>query len=168
MSRRRTEQPLTPPPPLLPPLPRYLVPLKLYLGSAPSKALLAKYGLEAEYLGLSEAVQSGNLRAFDAAMEQQQDRLIQLGTYLLCEKLRPLVYRNLVKKMHLVKDKATRLSLAEVADALKWLGCPKDLDEVECVLANLIYTGRIKGYLSHQKRMLVVSGKNAFPSLRAA
>ena len=40
-----------------------------------------------------------------------------------------------------------------------------DLDEIECVIANLIYKGFIKGYLSHQMRVLVVSATKAFPPL---
>ena len=43
-----------------------------------------------------------------------------------------------------------------------------DNDETACILANLIYLGRIKGYISHQHNKLVVSKQNAFPSLSAA
>ena len=41
------------------------------------------------------------------------------------------------------------------------------LYQVECVLANLIYAGYIKGYISHQHGKLVVSKGNAFPELSA-
>ena len=40
-----------------------------------------------------------------------------------------------------------------------------DLDETQCIVSNLIYEGKIKGYLSHQHKKLVVSKQNAFPSL---
>ena len=43
---------------------------------------------------------------------------------------------------------------------------PMSGDEIECVLANLIYQGYIKGYISHQHGKLVVSKGNAFPPLR--
>ena len=39
-------------------------------------------------------------------------------------------------------------------------------DEIECVLANLIYNSYIKGYIAHQHGKLVVSKDNAFPALR--
>lgn len=39
------------------------------------------------------------------------------------------------------------------------------LDEIECLLANAIYNGLIKGYLAHQHRVLVLSKNQAFPSL---
>ena len=36
-----------------------------------------------------------------------------------------------------------------------------DLDEVECLLANLIHLGYIKGYISHELRLLVLPSKQA-------
>ena len=38
-----------------------------------------------------------------------------------------------------------------------------DMDEVECIIANLIYSGKIKGYISHQKSILVLSKQDPFP-----
>lgn len=40
-----------------------------------------------------------------------------------------------------------------------------DLDETQCIVSNLIYEGKIKGYISHQHKKLVVSKQNAFPGL---
>lgn len=38
-----------------------------------------------------------------------------------------------------------------------------DVDEVECIVANLIYTQKVKGYISHQKSLLVLSKQDPFP-----
>jgi hypothetical protein len=38
-----------------------------------------------------------------------------------------------------------------------------DLDEVECIVANLIFQKFMKGYISHEKATLVLSVKDAFP-----
>jgi nuclear mRNA export protein PCID2/THP1 len=38
-----------------------------------------------------------------------------------------------------------------------------DLDEIECIVANLIFQGKVKGYISHQKRILIVSKADPFP-----
>ena len=35
--------------------------------------------------------------------------------------------------------------------------------KVECVVANLIYSGHVKGYVSHKQRVLVLSKTNPFP-----
>lgn len=38
--------------------------------------------------------------------------------------------------------------------------------DTECVLANLIDRGLIKGYLSHEKQMVVLSAKDPFPAVK--
>lgn len=40
-----------------------------------------------------------------------------------------------------------------------------DVDELECIVANLIYHKMIKGYIAHGPRVVVVSKANAFPPL---
>ncbi len=42
-----------------------------------------------------------------------------------------------------------------------------DLEEVECIVANLIFQKQIKGYIAHEKKILVVSKTDAFPSVAA-
>lgn len=48
--------------------------------------------------------------------------------------------------------------------AFKFVGMHLDLDEIECILANLIYRGYVRGYIAHTKRILVLSKKDPFPS----
>jgi hypothetical protein len=57
----------------------------------------------------------------------------------------------------------TRLRLSVLESALAWLGEELEMDEIECILANLIYQGKIKGYLSHEKQTLIVSKADPFP-----
>ncbi len=40
-----------------------------------------------------------------------------------------------------------------------------DLDETHCILANLIYEGKIKGYISLSHQKLVLSKLDPFPML---
>ena len=70
-----------------------------------------------------------------------------------------LYYRYLITKRHQIPLQTLLVSLQflEVTDI--------DLDEVECIVANLIFEGKIKGYIAHQHKKLVVSKQNAFPSL---
>jgi hypothetical protein len=84
------------------------------------------------------------------------------GTYLLLEKCKTVAYRNLFKRIHHILDKY-QISLNHVANTFKWLGMPIDLDEVECIISNLIYRGYVRGYLSHAKRILVLSKRDPFP-----
>lgn len=43
-----------------------------------------------------------------------------------------------------------------------------DMDEVECILANLIHQRYIKGYIAHAQKILVCSPDNAFPTIKKA
>lgn len=78
------------------------------------------------------------------------------------EKCKTVCYRNLFKRIHYITEKP-QLQLPVIASVLDWLGTPMDLDEVECILANLIFQGYIRGYLSHAKRVLVLSKRDPFP-----
>ena len=40
-----------------------------------------------------------------------------------------------------------------------------DMDGVECIVANLIYRKYVKGYLSHQHSVAVLSKADPFPPL---
>jgi hypothetical protein len=40
------------------------------------------------------------------------------------------------------------------------------VEEAECLVANMIYKGYMRGYISHEKQMVVLAAKNAFPRLK--
>lgn len=40
-----------------------------------------------------------------------------------------------------------------------------DLDETQCIIANLIFENKIKGYISNTHNKLVISKQNPFPPL---
>jgi nuclear mRNA export protein PCID2/THP1 len=43
-----------------------------------------------------------------------------------------------------------------------------DMDEVECIVANLIFRKYVKGYISHKSRVAVLSKVDPFPPLATA
>lgn len=49
--------------------------------------------------------------------------------------------------------------------ALALQGVEMEMDEVECIVANLIYRKFVKGYVSHQHRVAVLSKADPFPPL---
>jgi len=142
---------------------RNLIPVKLLRGRFPTQSLLKKYELN-EFMSMVDSIYNGNLRAFNDSLTRYQDLFIRRGIYLLLEKCKTVCYRNLLKRIHHVLDKKPHLSLMELAKAFKWLGVPMELDEVECILANLIFRGYIRGYISHTNRVLVLSKSNPFPT----
>ncbi|TDH70920.1 uncharacterized protein CCR75_008829 [Bremia lactucae] len=143
---------------------QFLVPVKLLLGIMPSPQLLAEFSLE-EYTGLTDAIRDGNLHLFTEYLAQYQESFIQQGVYLLIEKLRLLVLRNLFKKVYMIQQNH-QLQMQDFQIALSVAsGHSMDVDEIECVLTNLIFKGYIKGYMSHTKKILVVSKTDPFPSI---
>jgi len=87
------------------------------------------------------------------------------GLYLVFEKLRIIVYRNLFKRVFLL-TKTVKMPLAAHLACLHRAG-EEDatLDSLECVLSILIDQGYIKGYIAHERSFLVVSQTSAFPPI---
>jgi hypothetical protein len=142
----------------------YLIPVRLHMGRVPKMSLLKKYKLM-EFAKIIEAVRYGNIKLFEDAIEEQADFLRTKGVFLVVEKLRLIAYRNLFKRIFLLQGKADKISLKMATTLLTNLGIEMDIDELECILANLIYQGMIKGYLAHAHSYLVVSLKNTFPPI---
>ncbi|KAH8301160.1 hypothetical protein KR018_004007 [Drosophila ironensis] len=140
----------------------YLVPVKMLLGYLPRKSLLERYDLLLFY-DLALALKAGNVQRFDDIVREQEVVLIRSGIYLLVEKLKFIVYRNLFKKVYIIRQ-SHQLDMADFLSALQFVGVTDvSLDEAHCIIANLIYEGKIKGYISHVHNKLVVSKQNPFP-----
>lgn len=142
----------------------YLVPVKILLGYIPSKSVLEKYDL-LQFWELVQAVCQGNLRLLDEVIDKHEAFFIKCGIYLIVEKLKIIAYRNLFRKVYLMLN-SHQITVESLMLAMHFNGYTDvDLDETQCIVANLIYDGKIKGYISHQHRKVVVSKQNPFPSL---
>ncbi|KAL7983852.1 hypothetical protein Chor_000728 [Crotalus horridus] len=142
----------------------YLLPVKMLLGHMPMVQLLKKYDLM-QFAEVTKAVSEGNLLLLNDALAKHETFFIRCGIFLILEKLKIITYRNLFKKVYLLL-KTHQLALDAFLVALKFMKVTDvDIDEVQCILANLIYMGHIKGYISHQHQKLVVSKQNPFPPL---
>ncbi|XP_019860303.1 PREDICTED: PCI domain-containing protein 2-like [Amphimedon queenslandica] len=143
----------------------YLIPLKMMFGQMPRKELLDEYNLLPFY-DVALTVSTGNLYMFAKALEEHEGFFIKAGIYLILEKLRTVALRNLFKKVWILLGRIHQLELKAFEDSLKLNKEDEiDADEVECIMANLIDKGKIKGYISHSHQKLVVSKQNPFPSL---
>ncbi|XP_066516246.1 PCI domain-containing protein 2 [Hoplias malabaricus] len=142
----------------------YLLPVKMLLGHMPTNQLLRKYDLM-QFADVTKAVSEGNLLLLNEALGKHETFFIRCGIFLILEKLKIITYRNLFKKVYLLL-KTHQLPLDAFLVAMKMMQVEEvDIDEVQCILANLIYMGHIKGYISHQHQKLVVSKQNPFPPL---
>ena len=161
---------------------RFLVPIQLLAGKLPSREMLHTHELFC-YEDVTESVRHGNLQQFELTMAEHYDRFISDGVYLVLEKLRTVILRNLFKAIYLLapapQHQLRLQTLSTVMHAAGQInagahgqgseaGSTDDLDELECTLANLIYSGYLKGYIAHEKRVLVLSKTDPFPTARLA
>jgi hypothetical protein len=149
----------------------FLIPISLLFGRYPAMILLRKYKLMA-YEPIIRSVRRGDLLLFQQSLESHADELIRQGVYLVLEKLKMHVYRNLFRLVHnrinipqtqAASTPTNQLPLSLLVSSLSVMGKEMDMDELECILANLIYAGQMKGYIAHH-RCVVLSKQDPFPT----
>ncbi|ORY90126.1 hypothetical protein BCR35DRAFT_299671 [Leucosporidium creatinivorum] len=143
----------------------YLIPVLLLRGVLPSaKTLRKSERLSAIYTPFIAAYKSGDVGLYDRQLQAAEKRLMERGTYLIVERAREGAVRALVKKSWILEGKPARLSI-DTFKRYYTVGAGIDIDseEMECVLANMIYKGNLKGYISHQHQMVVLSKQTPFP-----
>ncbi|XP_078447782.1 proteasome family protein isoform X1 [Wolffia australiana] len=148
---------------------KYLVPVKLSLGILPKESLLERCNLP-EYLNAVQALKRGDIRLLRRALSEHEDRFLKSGVYLVIEKLELQVYQRMMKKIYMLqklKDpaKAHQVKMEVVVKASRWLEMDMDIDEVECIMAILIYKNLMKGYFAHKSKVVVLSKQDPFPKL---
>ncbi|PXF43720.1 PCI domain-containing protein 2 [Gracilariopsis chorda] len=141
----------------------FLIPAKILTGTLPSERMLHTLNM-VWFMDIVKAIRSGNMGLFNKAVEEHEEFFIRKALYLAVEKMRPLVFRSLCKR---VADMwmSNKIPLRCVERSLKVCGVGMEADEVECMLANLIFNGYIKGYISHKVGYLVLSKKKPFPNI---
>ncbi|KAI2604388.1 PCI domain-containing protein [Hypoxylon fragiforme] len=158
----------------------YLIPCHLLTThTLPSPKLLESFPrLQRLFLPLGEAIKKGDLSAFDIALRHGEDEFIKRRIYLTLERGRDIALRNLLRKVFIAggfedgKDgsppvRRTRIPVAEYAAAIRISsGEEIDTDEVECLLANMIYKNLMKGYIAHERGIVVLSKNGAFPGTK--
>ncbi|CAF9925174.1 MAG: COP9 signalosome (CSN) subunit [Heterodermia speciosa] len=157
----------------------YLIPTRLLTTRLlPSVSLLRPYPrLLTLFMPLVRAIRLGSLHDFDAALSAGEPEFVKRRIYLTLERGRDICLRNLLRKVCLHqgwKDdgQMRKVSVSEFVAAVGYserggrpLGNGEylDRDEVECQLANMIYKDLMKGYISREHSVVVLSKKGAFP-----
>jgi hypothetical protein len=157
----------------------YLIPCRLLTSHLlPTKKLLEPYPrLQELFLPLAQAIRRGDLKSFDEALQKREEEFVKRRIYLTLERGRDIALRNLLRKVFIAGGfeeptsegaapvRRTRIPLAEFQAAISWGsgGQTVDPDEVECLLANMIYKDHMKGYIARERGTIVLSKKGAFP-----
>jgi hypothetical protein len=98
-------------------------------------------------------------------MESKRNYFIRQGIYVMMETLKLLAYRNLFLQAYRILNDC-KISLNHFLTALKVSGVSNfAIEELECILANLIFKGWVKGYISSHKKILVLSRADPFPKI---
>lgn len=132
----------------------YLIPCHLLTTHTfPSQKLLDPYPrLQKLFLPLCRCIKQGELHAFDLALQEGEDEFVRRRIYLTLERGRDIALRNLLRKVFIAGGfeqpkeegakpvRRTRVPVDEFVAAIS-LGSQQmlDTDEVECLLANMIY-----------------------------
>jgi hypothetical protein len=151
----------------------YLIPLNLFYGIVPTEELMTRYELN-NYSQLVNAYESGNLLDFETAIETLEERLINLGSFLIIEKLKAYVMRNLIKMIYnaysdeFAKMNTPVMKIEIIYNVLRnVMKCDSfDMDELELYIIGLMYKGLISGYVHNANKVIVFSKKNPFPKLQ--
>ncbi|PPQ67594.1 LOW QUALITY PROTEIN: hypothetical protein CVT25_012088 [Psilocybe cyanescens] len=142
----------------------YLIPLRILKGHLPSAELTKRFPvLDEIFSPFIIAIKKGDLKAYDQALKDWEARLLELNLWLSLEKARELCQRSLFRRMWVAADKGTRIPISMFHSALTISGLDVTYEEAECQVANMIYRGFIRGYISHEKQMVVLASTNAFP-----
>jgi hypothetical protein len=140
--------------------------------------------LDEIYASFISAIRAGDISAYDAALEKWERRLVELNLWLTLEKARELCLRGLFRRVYVpplfflsqcspcyhpfrwvAAQKSTRIPIPMFHCALRISGSDVPQEEAECLVANMIYKGFMRGYISHGQQMVVLASTNAFPKL---
>jgi hypothetical protein len=144
---------------------KYLIPCKIFLG----KMFEAKPGrgeeVFPEYETLIKAMKNASFKNFDEAVQKYQKVWIKRGIYLLMDRLRVLIWRNLIKKIYYALGE--KIMFEKIEKAVGLAGGSENVNECICIIGNLIYEGYLKGiiYQNEQVRGLILKKDKCFPKL---
>ncbi|KAH3902533.1 uncharacterized protein SCDLUD_000112 [Saccharomycodes ludwigii] len=128
-----------------------------------------------KWLELYKILKNGEIFLFKQWCFNQEKFLLANKLFIIvCADLKNVCFTRLLHKYWALNNNDTKVNLQEL-NAI-WRAASKEirgkdndieneLDELECILNNLIIKKYINGYLSHGNRYLVLSKKTPFPSI---
>lgn len=144
----------------------YLLPLHLLSSTYPSRNLLSQFPkLNTLYAPLFTAIHTGNLSRFDAHVKKYTPFFLRKRVFLAVERSRQCVIRRLFERAVVQVALGTRVPIDVFETAMRVGGSQLDREETECFVANMIFRGWIKGYISRERGMVVLSAKEGFPKI---
>ena len=149
----------------------YLIPINLFFFIYTKQN---SFDIDPNYNSLTQSVLNGDVGQFITAIDSLEERTIALGTFLIVGKLKPFVFRNLIKNVYysqievIEAMKAPFMKLENILKVMKNVyhyEDDMDLEELELNVIGVIYRGLIGGYVHNADKVIVFSKKNPFPEL---
>jgi len=158
----------------------YLIPLNFLITKKyPNLIKLKNFKINYDiYKPILQSLLNGDLKTFDKIITKYEFFFVKKNLYLVIENLRIFIILKLLMKIYRLNGNNSHLQIKKIARGFEFsinhtnnenLNFKNktisifSTDETECILANLIYNGYIKGYLSHTNGVLVLSKKDPFP-----
>ena len=143
------------------------------IGRCPTLKLIEQYQL-VEYKEMVAACLQGDMAALEASIESNMDIFIQSGVFTVLERIKMVTLRNFIKRIYTAvaqekslqhtEGKPNNIHLDLIHKPLLAWDSTLELDELEFLLANLVESKLLAGYISHSHQLLVL-GKTPFPEL---
>lgn len=152
----------------------YLIPAKQLANIVPSPELWSEFpALEKVYKPLLDALKLGKLGVYHKLLEEHQNFLVTRHLYFAFTRLSQACSLHLIFKTWLALGKGNRLKVEDLAAAYHLESYFDDVFEtpeeqanaVELQVAEMISDGKMRGYISHSMRTVVLSNRNPFPTL---
>ncbi|GME67111.1 unnamed protein product [[Candida] boidinii] len=145
----------------------YLIPLKIILKNEfPNKQLWLKYpDIKSILYELVNSIQHGDIHTFKLNIKKIEKFLLKKHLYSIYLQLISNVQLNLIINIFKLLKCNPKVSINDFLIGFE-LSSQKEnftTQEVELIIANLIYKNLIKGYISHGHLMVVLSKKDPFP-----
>lgn len=89
---------------------------------------------------------NANFKEFEDVLQGYSKIWIKRGIYLLMDKLRIIIWRNLIKMVYQAQNN-NKISIDIIEKGARIKGATEKLSECICIISNLIYEGFVKGYI---------------------
>lgn len=152
----------------------YSITVNMLLGRLPSKTFIERYNLQGPFLNLVMNIRRGNVMGYQTDIHTRREFFIKHELYLiLMTKLKHLTYRTLLYRMTRMMGYIKSIDLSTIYTVFNKVTSSSsfineirlDVDEAECILANLICDGYLNASLNHDHQVLELSRDNPFPKL---
>ncbi|KAI9011949.1 hypothetical protein CLU79DRAFT_873663 [Phycomyces nitens] len=129
--------------------------------------LLTKYQLVTPFAGLVKTLKSGNLYEYLGHLDVHFEFFYKTFTYvMLRERGTVLVWICLLRKLsHMVTGNVLSFDHCHLALSKSTQDPTLDIQDTESILVSLVSQRYIRGYIHHQKRLLVLSKTTPFPPI---